>query len=88
MKKLINRFVILILCFVVIAIAVALNPQRAFAEEYKSNEFDESKYWYMNENHLNIDGLRRELEKLKEHVEKNKEKLIKSPIKIAVIDTG
>ena len=88
MKKLINRFVILILCFVVIVIAFALNPQRAFAEEYKSNEFDESKYWYMNENHLNIEGLRKELEKLKEHIEKNKEKLIKSPIKIAVIDTG
>ena len=88
MKKLINRFVILILCFLVIATVVSTAPQRTFAEEYKSKDFDESKYWYMKENHLNIDGLRKEIEKLKEHIEKNKEKLIKDPIKIAVIDTG
>ena len=73
MKKLINRFVILILCFLVIATLVSTAPQRIFAEEYKSKDFDESKYWYMKENHLNIDGLRKEIEKLKEHIEKNKE---------------
>ena len=90
MKKQLSRVTLfLIVVSLIISCFFAVN-KKAYANEgkYVPSTFDESKYWYMGKDHLNLDGIRNEVEKLKTLLDKHKDELERNPIQIGVIDTG
>lgn len=88
MKKLLNRLTLFSIVIVLLLCSFLATNKKVFADSYQHSTFDESKYWYMGKNHLNLSGIREEVNAMTPLLSKYANELEKNPIRIAVIDTG